>query len=220
MTLAVILSVCAFLCAPVFTPAAVQGQASAQDPSPAKPQSAAAESSDKGADPHAAHPATPTPSGQQAQPPAQTPAKKPNKKKNARNKKKAAAANCATTSGNNAPAPTTSGEKPSAGIEDPANCPPPVTVVHDGGTADPAIKLTGNAEAPQAKHPADQLVGTTEENLKKIEGRELNSSQQEMLTQIHQFLDQSKAATAAGDIDRGHNLAMKAHLLSDELTKQ
>jgi len=62
-------------------------------------------------------------------------------------------------------------------------------------------------------------VGTTEENLKKIEGRELSASQQEMLTQIHQFLEQSKAATAAGDIDRGHNLAMKAHLLSDELTK-
>jgi hypothetical protein len=81
--------------------------------------------------------------------------------------------------------------------------------------------LTGGAAPaqPSEKHPADQLVGTTEENLKKIEGRELSASQQEMLTQIHQFLEQSKAATAAGDIDRGHNLAMKAHLLSDELTK-
>jgi hypothetical protein len=94
-------------------------------------------------------------------------------------------------------------------------------VVHDGGTSDAAIKLTGGAAPaqPSEKQAADQLVGTTEENLKKIEGRELSPSQQEMLTQIHQFLEQSKAATAAGDIDRGHNLAMKAHLLSDELTK-
>jgi hypothetical protein len=30
-------------------------------------------------------------------------------------------------------------------------------------------------------------------------------------------MDQSKAAVADGDLDRGHNLAMKARLLSDEL---
>ena len=52
-----------------------------------------------------------------------------------------------------------------------------------------------------------------------IAGRQLDSNQQEMLKQIQQFLDQSKAAVAAGDIERGHNLAMKAHLLSDELAK-
>jgi hypothetical protein len=93
--------------------------------------------------------------------------------------------------------------------------------VHDGGTADPSIQLTGESGAaqPAGKHPADQLVGTTEENLKKIEGHELTPSQKEMLAQIHQFMEQSKAATAAGDIDRGHNLALKARLLSDELTK-
>jgi hypothetical protein len=32
-------------------------------------------------------------------------------------------------------------------------------------------------------------------------------------------VEQSKAAVAAGDADRGHNLALKARLLSDELGK-
>jgi hypothetical protein len=65
----------------------------------------------------------------------------------------------------------------------------------------------------------NQLTAATEENLKKIAGRQLSSSQQEMVTQIKQFMMQSKAAVAAGDPERGHNLALKAHLLSDELVK-
>lgn len=65
----------------------------------------------------------------------------------------------------------------------------------------------------------NQLTAATEENLKKIVGRQLSSSQQEMVTQIKQFMTQSKAAIAAGDPERGHNLALKAHLLSDELVK-
>jgi hypothetical protein len=40
-----------------------------------------------------------------------------------------------------------------------------------------------------------------------------------MLTQIQQFMEQSKAALAAKDMERGHNLALKAHLLSEELAK-
>jgi len=59
----------------------------------------------------------------------------------------------------------------------------------------------------------------TEENLKKLEGHPLNASQQEMVSQIKQFMEQSKKAVAEGDADRAHNLALKAHLLSDELLK-
>jgi hypothetical protein len=32
-------------------------------------------------------------------------------------------------------------------------------------------------------------------------------------------MEQSKAAVAAGDLERGHKLALKAQLLSDELVK-
>lgn len=65
----------------------------------------------------------------------------------------------------------------------------------------------------------EQLTAAIEENLKQIAGRQLTASQQDMVTQIKQFTDQSKSAIAAGDSERGHNLAEKAHLLSEELLK-
>jgi len=75
--------------------------------------------------------------------------------------------------------------------------------------------------AEQASHQrsTEQLRAATEENLKKIEGHQLNPSQRELVSQINQFLEQSKAAVAAGDLEGGHNLSLKAHLLSEELVK-
>ncbi len=100
-------------------------------------------------------------------------------------------------------------------------CPPPKKVVRNGGSAEPAIQLIEGTTAEQAsqERSTNQLMATTEENLKKIEGRQLNPNQQDMVSQIKQFREQSKTAAAAGDLDRAHNLAMKAHLLSDELVK-
>jgi hypothetical protein len=101
-------------------------------------------------------------------------------------------------------------------------CPPPKKVVRNGGSDDPAVQLTGDTTAEQASHKrssTEQLTAATEENLKKAAGLQLNASQQEMASQIKQFMAQSKAALGAGDLERGHNLAMKAHLLSDELVK-
>ena len=74
-------------------------------------------------------------------------------------------------------------------------------------------------EASHQRSTTDQLTTATQENLKKIAERQLTPSQQEIVSQIKQFMGQSKAAVAAGDLERGRNLAMKAHLLSDELVK-
>jgi hypothetical protein len=101
-------------------------------------------------------------------------------------------------------------------------CPPPKKVVRNGGSTEPSIQLVGGGTtAEQAVHQrsTDQLIAATQENLKKIEGRQLSPSQQEMVNQIKQFMEQSKTAVAAGDLERGNNLALKAHLLSDELVK-
>jgi len=100
-------------------------------------------------------------------------------------------------------------------------CPPPKKVVRNGGSDEPSIQLVGGATAEQAVHQrsTDQLTTATNENLKRIAGRPLKPSQEEMVGQIKQFMDQSKTAIAAGDVERGHNLALKAHLLSDELVK-
>jgi hypothetical protein len=100
-------------------------------------------------------------------------------------------------------------------------CPPPRKVVRNGGSEEPTVQLTGGTSAEQAVHQrsTDQLTVATKENLKKIAGRQLNPSQQELVSQIKQFMEQSKTAVAAGDLERGHKLALKAHLLSDELVK-
>ncbi len=90
-----------------------------------------------------------------------------------------------------------------------------------GGSDEPAVKITGGTTAEQTQHQrsTEQLRVATEENLKTIEARQLDPSQQEMKNQINQFMEQSKAAASAGDLDRAHSLAMKAQLLSEELVK-
>ena len=61
------------------------------------------------------------------------------------------------------------------------------------------------------------MLEAAEQNLKQIEPAKLTANQQDMVKQIRQFMEQSKAATAAGDLDRARTLAWKAQLLSEEL---
>lgn len=103
----------------------------------------------------------------------------------------------------------------------PTTCPPSKIIVRQGGTSEPSIRLAGGTGGDQAdlrRHTA-RLLWATDENLKKIAGRQLSQDQQNMAAQIHQFTDQSKAAAAAGDLERADTLALKAQLLSEELVK-
>ena len=61
------------------------------------------------------------------------------------------------------------------------------------------------------------MLQSAEENLKKITGQQLSSNQRDMVTQVRQFMDQSKNASASGDLERARTLAWKAQLLSEEL---
>jgi len=82
------------------------------------------------------------------------------------------------------------------------------------------VQLTGTDPAkPSTQGAAAQQLAATEENLKKLSARELNADQQQTLNQIREFMEQSRQATAAGDLERAQNLASKARLLSDELVK-
>ncbi len=92
--------------------------------------------------------------------------------------------------------------------------------MRQGGTAEQSIQLAGSAtSASQQRDTANQMLGTTEANLKKIAGRQLSSDQQDMVNQIRQFMEQSKAAVGDGDLDRARTLAWKAQVLSEELVK-
>lgn len=102
------------------------------------------------------------------------------------------------------------------------NCPPKKKIVPLGGSSEPSIQLEGGALGEQASHEKDstnQMLSTTEQNLKKLEGRQLTSDQQNMVSQARQFMAQAKDAMNSGDYDRARTLAQKAELLSEDLIK-
>lgn len=99
---------------------------------------------------------------------------------------------------------------------------PKKKVVRNGSTNDPTVQLSPGLSQQQAssqRKNTDQLLVSTEANLKKVAHRQLSASQQDTADQIRQYAQQARAAVAAGDVERGHNLAVKAHLLSEELVK-
>ena len=147
--------------------------------------------------------------------------------KRPRHKKRVIPANCLST-----PAPTTpatpadpvasspeSSAPPAATSSAPTNCPPPKVIVRHGGTSEQSIQLAGGSGGTSQRDTANQMLGATEANLKKIAGNQLTPSQQEMVNQIRQFMEQSKAAVGDGDLERARTLAWKAQLLSEELVK-
>lgn len=97
------------------------------------------------------------------------------------------------------------------------NCPPEKIIVRHGGTAEPSIQLAGGDQGSNKRDAAKEMLGSTEANLKKISSIQLSPAQQDSVSQIRQFVVQSKAALAAGDLERGHTLAWKAQLLSEDL---
>jgi hypothetical protein len=168
-------------------------------------------------------PENPGPTQQQPPSPAtpapQTPGQNPGPKSKPRKHKpkKPVDANCASAA---APQTTANGSRNAAKASS-TNCAPQKTVVRNGGASEPAVQITGGEGAAQAQQRSttDQLLGSTEDNLKKIAGRPLTAEQQDMVSQIRQYMEQSKEAVTAGDTERGRMLAQKAQLLSDELVK-
>ena len=99
---------------------------------------------------------------------------------------------------------------------------PRKTVVRNGSTADPVIQLAPtitDQQASQQRQSTAQLLAATDANLTRISDRQLTSSQQDMVNQIHNYMQQAKAAETAGDLQRARNLAFKAQLLSDDVLR-
>jgi hypothetical protein len=97
---------------------------------------------------------------------------------------------------------------------------PAKTVIRNGGTADPAIELAPDVSQQQASREIEstnQLLATSDANLKKISGRQLSANQADTVKQIKSYMEQAKTAVNGGDVQRAYNLAVKAKLLSTEL---
>ena len=98
---------------------------------------------------------------------------------------------------------------------------PKKIVVRQGGTSEPTTVLTPGATARGSYSPqmTADLLSATDANLKEASARPLTSAQEQTVSQIKLFMEEANAAVKAGDLDRGHNLAFKARLLSDDLVK-
>lgn len=115
-----------------------------------------------------------------------------------------------------------SGKKSSTGTRETAkNSAPKTTVVPadaepptSGGTISPGGISTSTPNEPST----DQLLQSTENSLNGL-NRQLSSDEQVMVMQIRDFINQSRQATKDNDGVRAHNLAVKAHLLCDDLMK-
>lgn len=123
------------------------------------------------------------------------------------------ASNPATTS------PQPAGAQSSAATDPPKNCPPEKTIVRKGGITEQSIQLAGGSAGDQAqkRDAANQMIAATEQNLYKLTGRQLSNSERDSVIQIRQFVDQSRTALTAGNLERAQTLAWKAKLLSEDL---
>lgn len=97
---------------------------------------------------------------------------------------------------------------------------PPKTVIPEGGTqpATPQLSTVPTDQKIHQKMNTNQLLEATDYNLKSI-SRTLNADEQAMLQHIRSYMQQARDAAKDADTERAYNLALKAHLLSDELIK-
>ena len=95
-------------------------------------------------------------------------------------------------------------------------------VVREGGASEPAAQIAPGmtpTEATRQRHNAEQLLGATDDKLKRLAGRPLDAKQQEAVGQIRNYMEGARSALKEGDVRRANTLAQKAHLLSEDLVK-
>jgi hypothetical protein len=214
MYLAGILGLCALLPGPV--PSPLGGGPALFDARPSIAQSTPSQ-------PASQQEAIPADSSKPAtsQRPGQPDAAQPTQSEPAKETKPAQATSQTPTQKAAAAKPHASVKKKRAGTV--AGQPPPKKVVREGSTADPTTQLAPGISQEQAsreRQTTTQLLSSTDAALQQLSGHQLNSDELETVAQIRKFMQQSKAADKDGDPQLAYKLALKAHLLSDGLSKQ
>lgn len=154
-------------------------------------------------------PAAPEPMPEKPAPQTTTPKPKPKPKATTHAKKPATA-----------PPQTVTPAKPT---EQASAAPPPRIVIQEGGAAPPSGSQVTAAMphevATDNQRTTQQLLDATEGNLRNLR-RTLTADERGIVEQIRSYMQQARNANNEGDLIRAHNLALKAHLLSDELVKR
>jgi hypothetical protein len=143
----------------------------------------------------------------------QEPQQKQEKKRSRASARKPATTPPATSGASTTPPTPTAGDNTTAELHPP---PPPVQPA-------PIVAIGPDVSSPEAnrdRQSTNQLLDTTENQVKKLEGENLNSDQHSVLMQIKAYITQSRKAITDGDYERASNLAKKAQLLTEELVKR
>ena len=119
------------------------------------------------------------------------------------------------------PAPAAQNQQPAA-----TPAPPPQNtsklIIQEGNapSSEGTLSAGMGLEDPSShnKQTTEQLLQSSQTNLNSI-NHPLSPDEQAMVSQIKDYMTQSRKATADSDNVRAHNLALKAFLLSDELVK-
>src|SRR5579859_1240936 len=99
-------------------------------------------------------------------------------------------------------------KRPAAAVPEPER--PPAPEISPQMSQSDQVELTKQTQ---------QYVATAQQNLHRADGRELNTSQRDMVAKIRGFLEQAQDAIRTSDWSRAKNLSQKAYLLSIELVK-
>lgn len=102
------------------------------------------------------------------------------------------------------------------------NVPPRTVVKPEGPEANPTpgtISPNPSQGGNNDQASTEQLLLNTETSLTGIK-RQLSPDEQTMVSQIKDYVGQSRQAIKDNDLERAHNLALKAHLLCDDLIKR
>ena len=173
-------------------------------------------------------PAKPTPPQDQSKPPSPQPPQEPAQtQENPQAPSAGAPPANATPEKKPAPAQSSTSPAPHKATRKKHPAPTPAQdqkrkVVSHGSAKDPITQLSpqiSDEQATRQRAITDQLLASTDASLQKLSGRTLTQDQQDTVTQIRKFMEQVKAAEAAGDLQRAYKLAVKAHLLADALEK-
>jgi outer membrane biosynthesis protein TonB len=87
------------------------------------------------------------------------------------------------------------------------------------GTAPVISPQMSPSDLAEARRQTNADISVSERNLRRAYGRTLDAAQRDLADKVRGFLGQSHDAIAANDWVRARNLAQKARILSDELSK-
>jgi hypothetical protein len=99
---------------------------------------------------------------------------------------------------------------------------PRKVVVPEGGAREPPAQIAPGLtpeEGARERRDAEQWLTSADGQLKMLSGRTLGAQQEETVGQVRNYMVGARSALKEGDMRRANTLALKAHLLSEDLVK-